>query len=144
MTCIAADLAQMAGDSRITGDVMHNVEKVRRVKQSIFGVAGDWDACARFYAWLDGGEKPVFADAAFEAMELTKSGIYLWSSTLTRYRITSHYHAIGSGGLAAKCLLSLGVSPTEAVNTVAKYCESVGGPTICLHLSSPTKRASKR
>ncbi len=142
MTCIAADLTQMAGDSRITGDVMHNVTKVRRVKQSIFGVAGDWDACARFYAWLDGGEKPQLGDVSFEAMELTKDGIYLWTSTLTRYRITSAYHAIGSGGLAAKCLLSLGVSPTEAVDTVAKFCESVGGPTICLSLqkSKPSSR----
>ena len=135
MTCIACTLDEMAGDSRITGDVMHNVEKVKRIKTSIFGVAGDWDACARFLAWVEkGGDKPVISDSAFEAIELTKDGIYLWSSTLTRYKTTSQFHAIGSGGLAAKCLLSLGLSPPATVETVSRNCETVGGPIICLSL----------
>ena len=136
MTVIACTLIEMAGDSRITGDVIHHVEKVRRINGSVYGVAGDWDACCRFFEWIEkGGKKPDIASLAFEAMELTPEGIFLWSPTLTRYKTTSQFHAIGGGALGAKCLLSIGMSPVDAVAEVAKWCESVGGLTTCLKVN---------
>jgi len=136
MTCIAATLKEMAADSRITGDVIHNVEKTFRHGQSIFGVAGDWDACLKFMDWIKTPKapKPSLDAATFEAMELRSDGIYLWGSSLHPYRITGEFHAIGGGAQGAKVALHLGMTPEQAVDAVAKVCESVGGPILVLTL----------
>jgi hypothetical protein len=137
MTCIAATLKEMAGDSRITGDVLHNVDKLFRHGTSVFGLAGDWESCLEFVDFITkkGTTKPNMGDSvAFEAMELRETGIYLWGKTLRPYKLKGEFHAIGAGAQGAKVALHIGLSPEEAINAVAKVCEGVGGPVTVLSL----------
>ena len=136
MTCIACTLKEMAGDSRITGDTLHNVDKLFRHGTSVFGVAGDWETCLEFIDFITkkGAVKPAMGDASFEAMELRPDGIWLWGKSLRPYKLNGEFHAIGGGAQGAKTAMRIGLTPEQAVDAVSKDCESVGGPILVLPL----------
>ena len=58
MTTIAASfsLKEIAADSMVTLEsCSYQVTKLRRGSQSVFGAAGDWDACLKFLGALEAG-----------------------------------------------------------------------------------------
>lgn len=132
MTTIACSLKHksMAADSRITGDVMYHAVKVKRVGGSLFGVSGDWEVCVQFLEWLDTDrkEKPALVEGAFEAVELSKQGIFQYLRNCIRIPIPDKFYACGSGAQGAMVAMGLGHGPKAAIVAVARYDESTGPP----------------
>jgi hypothetical protein len=143
MTTIACSLKHksMACDSRITGDVIYHAEKVKRVGQSLYGVAGDWEVCVAFFEWLDTDrkEKPALPEGAFEAIELTKTGIYQYLRNCIRIPITDRFYACGSGSQGAMVAMSLGHDPKSAISTVLRFDETTGPPIKSYSLCQPPR-----
>lgn len=133
MTTIACSLKhkQMACDSRITGDVIFHADKVRKVGQSLFGVAGNWETCVTFLEWVESGtkEKPTLPDDdTFQAVELSKSGIYLWQRSCIRMPVQERFYACGSGAQGAMVAMSLDLEPKAAIAAVLRFDETTGPP----------------
>lgn len=142
VTTIACSLKHksMAADSRITGDIIHHANKMARAGESIFGVAGDYDACTQFLNWkLNGGEKPEITEESFEAVELTRSGIFIYQKSLIRLPVLDRIYASGAGAQGAMVAMHLGYTPREAVIAVAKFCETTGAPFKELSLAHATR-----
>ena len=133
MTTIACSLKHksMACDSRITGDVIYHADKVRKVGQSLFGVAGNWETCVAFLEWVESGakEKPTLPDDdTFQAVELCKAGIYLWQRSCIRMPVQERFYACGSGAQGAMVAMSLDLEPKAAIAAVLRFDESTGPP----------------
>lgn len=122
MTCIAANLSQMACDSMMSnGFVDFPSPKIRAYRGSLFGGAGEVESLALFWQWLFGGrkKKPFSPEDAkdigdFEVMELSPQGLFLWGAQLIPVPVSRQIHAIGAGGQAAVTAMLLGKTPTEA------------------------------
>lgn len=138
MTTIAANLECMAADTRMCGDVISAVSKMRKYGNRIIGCAGDMTLIGMFWEWADAGfpkkKKPVLPDGAFDAIEIGPDGMWAWEKSLCRYPIRETYHAIGSGAMSAKTAMFLKRSPKHAVEIAAAHDESTGGEVEVLTL----------
>jgi ATP-dependent protease HslVU (ClpYQ) peptidase subunit len=125
----------MAADSLVTsnggGGVPFRVEKVTRIGGSLFGFAGSLAAGLRFVEWIKAGKPEESRDSTLdegtEIVELDKTGIYLWDSSMIRIAACVEHYAIGSGCQYAMAALELGHTPDEAVTLAAKFDASTGG-----------------
>lgn len=126
MTTIACDVKCMVADKALhLGEVMRiTTEKLIRLKGEIIGTAGDWGEGETFLEWYNkknNKTKPKFQDG-FEALVLSKEGIFWYDAHLWPLKIIeTPFFAIGSGAVAAMCLMSAGKSPKEAIQQVSKY-----------------------
>lgn len=131
MTTIAANLESMAADTRLVGDVLSSVSKVRRYGGRLIGVAGDMNCIAQFWEWADAGfpkrKKPQLPEGLFDAIELDAEGLWAWEKSLCRYRVRDSFHAIGSGAASAKTAMYLKRTPKQAVEIASVHDESTGG-----------------
>ena len=144
MTTIAADLESMAADTRRTGDVIASVTKLKRFGTSIFGVCGDMTLIVPFWAWAEGGfkakSKPTLPEGSFEALELAIDGLWEWDRCLFRHQLNDEFHAIGTGGMAAKTAIFLGKTPEEAIEVASEFDECTGPPIQVEFLKPKRKR----
>lgn len=142
MTTVACSLLtkSMAVDARITGGVISHARKIKRVGDSLFGVAGAWEACYQFLEWIEvRNDRPDLSDEDFEAVELTRSGIFIYHKALLRVPVLDKYFATGSGAQGAMVAMSLGCTPKQAVKAVALFDESTGAPFLELTLNANPK-----
>lgn len=129
----------MAADGRVTAQAGKSVttfpgEKIERIGDAIYGMAGDYASGERFFVWARGGEqgrRPRLSKD-FAALKLTKDGIYVIDRDDTTWmRCKSDYFAIGSGRDLALGAMAHGASPLEAVKTAMKWDIYSGGePTV--------------
>jgi hypothetical protein len=143
MTTIASNRECMAGDTRLTGDVIASVQKIRRFGTRIIGCAGDMVCITVFWDWAAAGfpqkRKPVMPEGSFDALELDESGLWAWDRALCRYPYRDAYHAIGAGAMAAKTAMLLGKTPEESIAIAAAFSESTGGD-VQVEMLKPKKR----
>ena len=134
MTTIAANLKEMAADKRMVGGgPMVSSRKIVRIKDSLYGGAGDAEAIEMFYAWALSGfakkEKPVWGNndiPDFCILELNKSGLRMWGARLTHIPIEADFWAIGSGSMSAQAAMHCGKTPLQAVSIAALFDENTG------------------
>jgi 20S proteasome alpha/beta subunit len=137
MTTIACDLKHMVGDRRVTcGDIYFPSTKIFRVRGDIVGAAGLSGECEAFIDWYrkQSGEIPALDKDAFEALVLTKSGIYFYDYTCVGSKIERTFHAIGCGALGALVAMAKGAAPKEAIELVAQFSNSTGPETDTIEL----------
>lgn len=148
MTTIAANLKEMAGDSRVSiGSIAYHADKVFRIGDSIVGVCGDAQNTTKFLAWFrkecpsDEVGMTLDDDHTFAALVLNARGLFYYSDCVEPDRIHDKFMAIGAGGDIAQTAMYLGKTPTEAVHIACKLdVVNSGGPVKTLCLSSPPKR----
>ncbi|MBL8644021.1 MAG: hypothetical protein JNK21_08800 [Rhodospirillaceae bacterium] len=136
MTTIATDGKVMAADSRLTGDYIDqfNSTKLYAVNGEIVGTCGTASEGLAYIQWLqDSKAAPKLSDK-FEALHLTRGGIFSVDRNLVRIRVAK-VSAIGSGcGYAMGAMLA-GASPGKAVQIAAKLDPHTGGKIVTMKLS---------
>lgn len=109
MTTIIATRGLVAGDSSLdSGNGSVPVQKIVRIRNSLWGVAGSYADALKFLRWVKSNfrrslrpEFPVDSESdkfEFDALQVTPSGIVLWDQDLEPMQIGTQYHALGSGG----------------------------------------------
>ena len=144
MTTIAASVRfnEIAADSMISGqDTHYAVSKLRSLRSSAIGAAGDWRHILEFYKRL-ARKKALDADCDISAIELRRDGIWVYESTVIPARIEQDFFAVGTGAGYAIAAMHLGKSPQEAVEIAALFDPNTRGPVHVLKLGAP--RAKKR
>ena len=127
MTTVACDLKVMVADKKLVlGDIMQiRTEKLLRIKNELISTAGEWGEGETFIEWYTKRSredfKPKLSDE-FEALVLSKEGIFWYDAHLWPLKITqTPFFAIGSGAVAAMCLMELGKPPKEAIEMVSRW-----------------------
>lgn len=132
MTTIAANLKEMAADSRTSDDCVYFTcdSKITRHGKDIIGCCGNLDSIAKFLAWYETkGDAPEFEGDDFEAIVLRHEGLFFYSNSTRCKRITDPFFAVGSGAMGALAALHCGKSPKAAVETAIK-CDKNSGPPV--------------
>lgn len=152
MTVIAANLREIAGDSRVVcGSVFYTSDKVFKIGTSLVGVCGDAGLTTKFLAWFrkecpaDEIGMTLDDDHQFSALVLRSDGLYVFNDCTEPDRVNSKFFAIGVGADIAMAAMALGKSPAEAVKLACRldpmHC---GLPVKSLALRpAPTKRKIK-
>lgn len=122
MTTVVATKGLVAGDTAVdSGNGSVAVQKVARIRGSLWGFAGSTTDALKFLRWVRGGmrarSRPVFEgdEAEFDALQVTPSGIVLWDQDLEPMPMSAEYHAIGSGGDFALGAMDKGASVIEGL-----------------------------
>jgi hypothetical protein len=127
---------QIAADSMISGqDTHYAVSKLRKLRSSAIGAAGDWSQILEFYKRL-ARKKPLESDCDISALELRRDGIYVYESTIIPARIEQEFFAVGSGAGYAIAAMHLGKSPQEAVEIAALFDPNTRGPVCVMSLEA--------
>lgn len=134
MTTIAVDRKSMSCDSRSSyddGEYFTCDDKVERIGKSLVGCAGSHENISKFIEWFrdQSKDRPDFGDDPMTAVELTKDGIYVYSSTTYRSKVRDPFFAVGSGSMAARAAMLCGKTPAEAV-AIAIKCDKNSGGTV--------------
>jgi hypothetical protein len=115
----------IVADKRATfdGSASFSVTKIYKIRGSLLGVCGNLEHAMQFIEWRrKPGDKPVFADSTFSALELTTKGEILWWGTeLVAVPIEDEFYAIGTGAAYATGALEMGAKPAEAIRIAAKH-----------------------
>jgi ATP-dependent protease HslVU (ClpYQ) peptidase subunit len=136
MTTIAAstETLEIAADSMIGGeDVHYSTPKLRKLKSSVVGAAGDWKQVLEFYKRL-GRKKQLDNDCDIAALELRRDGIWVYEATIIPVRINQTFYAVGTGAAYAIAAMHLGKTPKEAVEIAALFDPNTRGPITVMHL----------
>jgi hypothetical protein len=115
----------MAGDKKLLfdDDTYVLITKVFRMKGELVATAGDWDEGERFLEWFGGNRKgrcPKLSDD-FQAVSVNKEGIFWWSYKGYSQKLEQDHFALGSGAVAAMCLMAAGATPKEAIEKVSRH-----------------------
>ena len=153
MTTIVANLECMAADQRCTDDsggpICH-VQKLYRIRDSIFGLAGDGFMGLVLMEWLRTPTRnrlqlyKMFGDEAIEwryetlLLELSETGLALWNGWGLRMPLLDHTYGIGTGADAALTAMDKGATPEEAIKSVRRdpYSGLFSEPQV-LYLDEP-------
>jgi hypothetical protein len=134
MTTIACNRQEMACDSRTSfesGEFFTCDDKIERVGQALIGCAGDVGAIFKFLAWYrnQDRDRPEFTeDEKFDAVALTKDGIYYFAGCAFGCKVIQPFFSIGSGAMAAKAAMLCDKSPAEAVAIAVKCDKNTAAP----------------
>jgi hypothetical protein len=137
MTTIAANLKEVASDSRVTwegvgSDIYSSIKifPTSNGKPAIYGVTGgDCTGSIRALEWLQGvrdtATKPSPPDYEhswdWKLIELSSDGLAIYNEYLEREMCTEPMLAVGSGRkVALYCMKYLHMSPAEAVREACK------------------------
>jgi ATP-dependent protease HslVU (ClpYQ) peptidase subunit len=151
MTTIAANLSEMAGDSRVTvGSICYHTDKVFRIGDSIVGVAGDANNTTKFLAWMRKECPPdevgmiLDDEHTFSALVLNPRGLFYYCDCVEPDRVHDKCMAIGSGADIAVTAMHFGKTPTEAVHVACKLNTSdSGGPVKTIQLPRAASKGKK-
>ncbi len=134
MTTIAVRDGWIASDSQFTTDSgKTSCRKLFRVPDGILGLAGVSGPGLELLHWLRNHtcEEPVrtdeYAREGFDAILLTRKGVFYYEESLSPDRVTGRFFACGSGGAAALGAMHMGASAAEAVRIASKIDPSTGG-----------------
>jgi hypothetical protein len=125
----------MAADQRITGSgPLAHINKIYRIKGSLFGFCGDTFLAMHLLTWLKGNRDPLelyklIPDAHRDdvgALELAKDGLAIWSGWGARLPLLDISYAMGTGSMVALQALRTGSSPAEAIAHAARMDECSG------------------
>lgn len=148
MTTIVANRECMAADQRCTsGGPMCHVQKLHRIKNALYGFAGDSMLAVHLLAWLKGKRDPLelyklIPDAhrdSVEILELSAQGLALWTGWGARLPLLDDAYAIGSGSMPALQALRMGATPGEAI-THAMRLDECSGTLVEPHVEALKKR----
>lgn len=137
MTTIIATRKALYADGLCTYTVPFKVRKAVRVGAALYAAAGDdLDSFIKFLEWMRGdAPRPKLpADETFDAIEVSKEGIFLWSRQLTRTRINEKCYAVGSGAQYAVGALDGGATPEKALRIAARRDANTSLPIQILRL----------
>lgn len=135
MTTIIATKNAIYSDTFCNYSTSFRTVKIVRIGDSIYGGAGDLEEVQFFFEWRRGKEKPEYPDSAdFSAIEVNKSGIYLWSTRLCPMIVKAKSYAIGSGGQFAIGAMEAGADPIQAIKIAAKHDPNTRAPIEALNL----------
>jgi 20S proteasome alpha/beta subunit len=139
VTTIATDGKTVAADGLITGDVVYSrtAKKIFLIGDEIVGTRGDCDLGEAYLNWVRKkyaqNAKPIFPEhvqgdeVVFEALHVSKRGVFTVDGiNFSKTRMQSPL-AIGSGALVAMGAMANGATPTEAVRVAAKLDLWTGG-----------------
>jgi ATP-dependent protease HslVU (ClpYQ) peptidase subunit len=130
MTTIAACFSkkEIAADSMVSLDAAHySVIKLRKGASSVFGAAGEWDACLKFLAALETNNLAEL-ETDVTLLELRRDGLWVYEGCITPAKIKNDFYAIGTGANFAIAAMHMGATPTEAVEIACLYDPSSRGP----------------
>jgi hypothetical protein len=114
----------MVADNRITGgEAMCHVQKIWRIKGSLFGLAGHAALGFLMVKWLSGPRdieqlhKLIPADHRddIDVLELGKDGLAFWNGWGVRMPLMDNSYAIGSGAKAVLSHVRVGEDPEKAI-----------------------------
>lgn len=132
MTTIVCDTKRMVADRRVSdaSGMYFQATKIFKIKGDAVGVAGlcgDAEDFLEWYAKRDKTERPTHLDKdEFEAVVLSKSGIYHYDHTCIAIKVERNFHAIGSGQLGALVALQRGATLEESIALVAAFSAETG------------------
>lgn len=144
MTTIVANRRCMAADRQVTEDgISYNCVKIQVIDGKIVGTAGDVHRTNKFLQWIRQGQPKDATsvmdgeDPNFAALVLDKTGIYRYADLTEPDKITDKFAAIGSGGPAAKSVMTspLNYTPARAVYHAMKVDPFTGGGVDVLFVS---------
>lgn len=143
MTTIIADRRTlcMYSDSLCTwGDSSFSIKKIQKIGQSLWGISGDMDNGFKFLEWVKAGGKDDadLSDDEFDALELTREGIFVWGRQLVRLSVREDYFSIGSGSAFALGAMAHGATPQEAIQIAARWDTGTRPPIEMLKLGRAT------
>ena len=136
MTTIACDLKHMVADRRVTcGDIQFPATKIFKIRGDILGAAGIGGDCEAFMDWYRKQTAiPSLNREEFEAMVLTKQGIFFFDYTCVGFKVEREFHAVGAGALGALVAMRKGATPKEAIELVAEFSIDTGPETDTIEL----------
>lgn len=139
MTTVAACFSkkEIAADSMVSLEsCCYSVTKLRRGAVSVFGAAGDWDACLKFLQAL---EKDSLNDLETDisVLELRKDGLWVYEGSIIPAQIKNDFYAIGTGANFALAAMHMGATPTQAVEIACLYDPNSKGPIDTMFLGRP-------
>lgn len=126
MTTVAANRTMMASDSLINdgNNLCDTHQKIWRIGDELIGLAGGLTHGLLFIDWYtrgrDSDNKPQLDDE-FEALVLSKDGLFSYYNTLVPVEINASYWAIGSGAPIAMGAMFMGASPASAVQAACMF-----------------------
>lgn len=149
MTTIVGTANRLVSDSKIImykkdkDDTFYEGPKLFRKGDAIIGTAGSHILGEVFIKWYGTKKKkPNFGPKAdFEALVVTKDGLYHYDEDLSGGKVNREWFAIGSGSFAALGALYAGKTPEEAVEIACQVDPYSGLPLQILKLvatSTPT------
>lgn len=145
MTTIAANHLCMAADRHYSLEgCSFKAPKLWVHEGSIWSSAGynaDWIAFQRYIIGLDKERPTLKGDDEFSVLRLSADGLFYYDWSCHPTRIDNEHFAIGNGQLAAICLMSVGVSPKDAVSLICEHDDGTKGPVDCIFLTDIVKPA---
>lgn len=153
MTTIVANLECMAADQRVTSSspVCH-VQKIHRIGNSLFGIAGDVVLALAVIRWL--GTKrdvahlykiiPEASRNDIDILELSKTGLSVWNGWGVQVPLLDPVYAVGSGAMSAMQAMKRGLIPANAVDETYSLDECSGGTVQVEWLLPPELTKRKR
>lgn len=151
MTCIAANLKEMAGDSLVSvGSIAYHTDKIFHIRDSLVGVAGDAALTTKFLAWF---RKECPADEIgmtfeegkeFAALVVNARGLFYYADCAEPDKLHDKHFAIGAGSDFALAAMDAGKSPGDAVRVACKRSPTTCGlPVKVLSLKEKARRGKK-
>lgn len=147
MTTIAYRNGIIAADSRETtsdesaGDYAGKCVKLLRVGKSIIALQGDSGAGMAWLDWYSRGKSDDAlhthirsTGADFTAVELNRTGLWVWDSWMVPQRFAGKFYAVGSGTKAALGALHMGASAVQAVRVACKIDPWSAPPIVSMSL----------
>jgi 20S proteasome alpha/beta subunit len=126
MTTIAVNLHAMAADSMVSDEMGTDVRVDKLVavgSGAIVGCAGELGLASMFLDYFENMGKmkrPRFkVDAEFDALVLTRDGIFHFDRTCRAREVTEGFCAIGSGSQAAMCFMRSQRKRGHRINPIA-------------------------
>jgi hypothetical protein len=125
----------MAADNRCTGGAAFcHVQKIHRIKGSLFGIAGDVMLGLLVIRWLNGPRDieqlhkliPPDHRNDVDILELAKDGLAFWNGWGVRMPLMDNSYAIGSGAQAALSAVRQGEPPEKALKHAINLDECSG------------------
>lgn len=107
---------------------MYAVQKLQRIKGSVYGGAGTYEHLLKMYEWFKNPDmKPDWKfQPDFEIIELSPEGLFLWGPEMIAMPISQPFYATGSGGAYAMGALEAGADLKSAIQIAAKYDNATG------------------
>lgn len=127
MTTVAVKDGVIAADSFVSSSYGRKCVKLRKIKRSWYGVAGDWDDALKFFEWRkSGGDAPMMGK--LDALEIRGKKVYYWCGDVPE-EVKPPY-AIGSGADIAMGAMHFGATAEQAVALACKLDDCSSLPVV--------------
>jgi len=120
----------------VIGELYFPTTKVFKVGGDLLGITGNADYSERFLEWYKKQQHkpPKLDDKEFEALVVTKTGIYHYGALCVPVKVDRDFEAIGSGALGALIAMKDGADPKTAIEKVSDFENNTSRETDTLEL----------